>query len=77
MTDSGFDSYRVGITAIGEPPCAADLAEPTGVLNFFDLAAYLDLFNASSPAADLAAPLGTLNFFDLAAFLDLFNAGCP
>jgi len=77
MTDAGFDSYRVGVTAIGEPPCAADLAEPTGVLNFFDLAAYIDLFNASSPAADLAAPLGTLNFFDLAAFLDLFNAGCP
>jgi hypothetical protein len=57
--------------------CPADLAPPKGVLNFFDLAAYLDLYNTGSPGADLAAPFGTINFFDLAAYLDLFNAGCP
>lgn len=62
----------------GGPGCSpADLAEPYGVLNFFDLAAYLDLFNAGDPAADLAPPFGVLNFFDLAAYLDLYNAGCP
>ena len=57
--------------------CPADLAEPIGVLNFFDLAAYLDLYNAGDPAADWAAPSGVLNFFDLAAYLDAYNAGCP
>ncbi len=57
--------------------CPADLAAPAGVLNFFDLAAYLDLYNAGSPQADWAAPTGTLNFFDLAAYLDAYNAGCP
>ncbi len=63
---------------IGPVPCsAADLAPPLGVLNFFDLSAYLALFNAGDPAADLAAPFGVLNFFDLSAYLNIFNAGCP
>jgi lysophospholipase L1-like esterase len=57
--------------------CPPDLAEPLGTLNFFDLAAYLTLFNAQSPDADLAEPAGVLNFFDLAAYLGAFNAGCP
>ena len=55
----------------------ADLAEPAGVFNFFDLAAYLALFNANDPAADLAAPFGVLNFFDVAGFIAAYNAGCP
>lgn len=57
--------------------CPADLAAPAGVLNFFDLASYLDLYNSGSPQADWAGPTGVLNFFDLAAYLDAFNAGCP
>jgi 6-phosphogluconolactonase (cycloisomerase 2 family) len=57
--------------------CPADLAEPFGTLNFFDLSAYLDLYNAGDPAADLADPAGELNFFDLSAYLGLYNAGCP
>jgi hypothetical protein len=56
--------------------CAADL-DDNGVLNFFDLSAYLDLFNTQDPAADLASPFGVFNFFDLSAYLDLYNAGCP
>ncbi len=60
------------------PGCnPADLAEPYGTLNFFDLATYLDLYNAQDPVADLAAPEGVFNFFDVAAFLDYYNAGCP
>ena len=59
-------------------PCSlADVAEPFGVINFFDLSAYITLFNAQDPAADLAGPFGTLNFFDVAAYVDLFNQGCP
>lgn len=58
------------------PVCAADITGD-GVLNFFDLAAYLALFTAGDPAADLAPPFGVLNFFDLSAYLEQFNAGCP
>jgi len=57
--------------------CSADFAEPFGVLNFFDVAAYIGLFNDQDPAADLAAPFGSLNFFDVAAFIGAYNVGCP
>lgn len=60
-----------------ESPCPADLAEPLGTLNFFDVAAFLSAYNTQDAAADFAAPFGTFNFFDVAAFLAAYNAGCP
>ena len=75
--NTGFDDTDLDFTITGTPPCPADLAEPFGTLNFFDLSAYLGLFNAQDPAADLAAPFGELNFFDLSAYLASYNAGCP
>jgi len=57
--------------------CPADLAAPFGSLNFFDIAEYIALFNASDPGADLAPPFGAINFFDIAEYIALFNAGCP
>lgn len=65
------------VTLGGTPPCTADLAAPFGTFNFFDLAAYVGLFNAGDPAADLAPPFGVINFFDVAAYIAAFNAGCP
>jgi hypothetical protein len=60
------------------PPCnAADLAEPYGTLNFFDVSAFLGAYNTQNPAADLAEPFGTFNFFDVSTFLGVYNAGCP
>jgi len=56
--------------------CPADL-DNNNTLNFFDVAAFLTLYNANDPAADLAAPSGTFNFFDIAEFVSLYNAGCP
>lgn len=67
----------VGYFQDGPPPCPADLAAPFGVLNFFDIAAYINLYNANDPAADLAAPFGALNFFDISTFIGFYNAGCP
>jgi hypothetical protein len=63
-----------------QPACAADLypvGNPDGLLNFFDLATYLDFYNNQNPIADFAAPFGILNFFDLAAYMAAYNAGCP
>jgi hypothetical protein len=72
---AGFATY---LNTPCRPGCAAaDIAEPFGALNFFDLAAYLDLFNTQDPDADLAGPFGVFNFFDLSAYLDSYNAGCP
>ncbi|GEM_PF-1252705 len=64
-------------TPVLDQPCAADLAEPFGELNFFDVVAYIGAYNAGDPQADVAEPFGTLNFFDVAGYIGLFNAGCP
>lgn len=70
-------TIAVELVVLGEPTgCDADLTGD-GLLNFFDLAAYMALYNDQNPAADLAPPTGLLNFFDLAAYLDLYNTGCP
>ncbi len=58
-------------------PCAADLAEPLGVLDFSDVLAFLTAFASLDAAADLAPPVGVFDFSDVLAFLGAFGAGCP
>jgi hypothetical protein len=58
-------------------PCPADLAEPFGELNFFDVSRFLAMFAAQDDAADFAEPFGQWDFFDVSAYLSAFNAGCP
>lgn len=71
-------STSLTISVDGAPePCAPDLAAPMGVLNFFDIQAFITAFNAMQPIADLAAPFGVFNFFDIQAYITSFNAGCP
>lgn len=62
---------------IDPPSCPADIAEPMGTLNFFDVSAFISLYNAQDPAADFAEPFGTFNFFDVSAFISAYNQGCP
>ena len=57
------------------PGCLADL-NGDGMLNFFDVSAFLSAFNAMNPIADFTGD-GQLNFFDVSTFLSAFNAGCP
>lgn len=58
-------------------PCGvADLAEPYGLLDFFDVDAFQAAFMNHEPLADLNGD-GRSNFFDLSAFLDAFADGCP
>ncbi|MCA9275757.1 MAG: hypothetical protein KDA29_07010 [Phycisphaerales bacterium] len=61
--------------SVGCGTCLADLTGD-GVLNFFDVSAFLNAYNASAPLADLNGD-GMLNFFDVSAFLNAYNAGCP
>lgn len=63
------------VRAVGCTP--VDLASPAGVLNFFDLITYLNLFDAGNIVADIAAPLGTLDAQDVLTAIDLIDAGCP
>ncbi len=74
------DDVNIGTERLPDlnPGCSvADVAEPFGVINFFDISAFIGLFNAGDDAADLAAPFGTLNFFDISEYIAQFNAGCP
>jgi hypothetical protein len=55
--------------------CPADLTGD-GMLNFFDVSAFLSAYNSMDPSADFNGD-GMFNFFDVSAFLSAFNAGCP
>lgn len=55
--------------------CPADLTGD-GLLNFFDVSAFLNAFAAQDPIADFTGD-GLFNFFDVSGFLNAFNAGCP
>jgi hypothetical protein len=55
--------------------CLADFTGE-GTLDFFDVSAFLNAFNAGDASADLTGD-GTLDFFDVSAFLNAFSAGCP
>jgi hypothetical protein len=73
VVEAGVDDLRLE-TTLCDSPATADLAVPFGVLNLFDVLAFLDLFNIQSPAADFDAS-GVINFFDVTAFLALYNDG--
>lgn len=55
--------------------CLADLTGD-GVINFFDVSAFLIAFNNEDPTADFTGD-GSFNFFDVSAFLLAYAAGCP
>ncbi|MHA7813899.1 MAG: zinc metalloprotease [Phycisphaerales bacterium] len=71
-------NYRPSLYSVAGPSgCSdADLAEPYGALNFFDVSAYLAAFNAQDAAADFDNN-GSFDFFDVSLFLGLYNVGCP
>jgi len=55
--------------------CPADM-NGDGVLDFFDISAFLTAFGNQDPAADFSDD-GVFDFFDISAFLTEFSAGCP
>lgn len=76
--NQGPQGYALVVTgAVGElaNPCPVDM-NGDGLLNFFDVSAFLVAYNAQDSAADFNGD-GLFNFFDVSAFLTGFNAGCP
>lgn len=55
--------------------CAPDL-NGDGMLNFFDVSAFLSLYTSGDLGADFTDD-GVLDFFDVSAFLGAYSAGCP
>ena len=60
---------------LGESYCPGDLTGD-GVVNFFDISAFLNAYGAQDPIADFNND-GKLNYFDISAFLSAFGVGCP
>ncbi len=58
-----------------EPACPADMNSDE-VLNFFDVAAFLQAFTDQEAAADFNSN-GVFDFFDVQLFLQAFSSGCP
>jgi glucose/arabinose dehydrogenase len=75
INPSAPDDNKNGVPDACEAMCPADLTGD-GLLNFFDISAFLNAFNAQDPIADFTGD-GSFNFFDVSAFLNAFNAGCP
>ncbi|MGV6814519.1 MAG: M43 family zinc metalloprotease [Phycisphaerales bacterium] len=72
-------TYRPNLYTIagGNGACSdADLAEPFGSLDFFDVSAFLAAFGSQNADADLNGD-GTWDFFDVSAYLASYAAGCP
>jgi len=55
--------------------CPADFTDD-GVLDFFDISAFLTLFINQDPTSDMNND-GSFDFFDISTFLAAFSDGCP
>lgn len=72
-----YNFNSMEFTFEGTASCnAADLAEPFGELDFFDVSAFLSAYNGQNADADLNND-GLFNFFDVSEFLLRYNLGCP
>ncbi|MGV6814148.1 MAG: matrixin family metalloprotease [Phycisphaerales bacterium] len=56
-------------------PCVADFTND-GIVDFFDVSAFLTGFNTQDPISDLTND-GIWDFFDISTFLQAFAEGCP
>ena len=55
--------------------CAAEFGGNSGVLDFYDVSAFLVAYQNRTPEADLNAD-AAFNFFDVQMFLQAFLNGC-
>jgi hypothetical protein len=76
LNTCGGPVFTEPVTLVVEPLCPADV-NADGLLNFFDLSAFLAAFNAQDPAADIAPPFDVWNFFDISVYLGRYNSPCP
>lgn len=71
IVEAGLDDLR--LESVGCDSNPADL-NGDGTLDFFDVSAFLNAFNAQDPVADFTGD-GVFDFFDVSAFLAAFSQG--
>jgi hypothetical protein len=69
----GFGDFTLTLSAMG---CNATDLNADGMLDFFDVSAFLTAFGNMDPIADFNGD-GLFNFFDVSEFLTAFGEGCP
>ena len=83
-TSKRFDS-RENTIAANRPQLVVDFTPPAdcapdlngdGVLDFFDVQAFLQAFSTQNPVGDFNDD-SVFDFFDVQAFLQAFSSGCP
>lgn len=74
-TGSGTSSVATITLDYGLADCVADV-NGDGVLDFFDVQAFLTLFSLEDPSTDLNGD-GLFDFFDVQMYLGAYSAGCP
>jgi len=74
ISPNGLGAIANSDIPVADGGCLVDLNQD-GVLNFFDIAIYLDRFTMNDPLVDLKND-GELNFFDLSVLIDAFANGC-
>lgn len=73
--DNGSSSGSGYVFMAPVTDCSADITGD-GVLDFFDISAFLQAFGINDPVADFTGD-GNFDFFDISAFLQAFSTGCP
>lgn len=80
LTSAGDDVIYVDNVYYGTEQltsaCSAADFNADGLLDFFDISAFLNAYSASDLAADLNND-GGLDFFDISSFLNAYGQGCP
>lgn len=56
-------------------PCLGDFAAPFGVIDFFDISSFLEMYSNNHPAADVNND-GVFDFFDLSTYIQGYHIGC-
>ncbi|MGJ8637441.1 MAG: peroxidase family protein [Phycisphaerales bacterium] len=60
---------------IAQAPCLGDFAAPFGVIDFFDISSFLEMYSNNHPAADINND-GVFDFFDLSTYVQGYHTGC-
>lgn len=55
-------------------PCIGDVTGD-GLVDFFDVSAFMDLYNAADPGADLNGD-GLFNYLDISTYMTMYAVGC-
>ncbi|MEQ9584455.1 MAG: CRTAC1 family protein [Phycisphaerales bacterium] len=75
VIEGTVDSIGNQVLHVG--PCSVVDLDGTPGLDFFDLLAFVNLFELGDMRTDLAAPFGTLDFFDVLEAIQMIEDGCP